>query len=83
MGGWNNTQLNFCEYYDIKKDAWTEFASLNNQISDLSATVLNNKYIYVFGGNKGEKVDSIEQYDISEIAANWIIINCKLNQPMD
>lgn len=50
-----------CEYYDVSKDQWTPFASLNQEIYCASASILGNKFIYLFGGTNN---DTIFKYDI-------------------
>ena len=48
MGGYYD--LDSCEYYDVSKDQWTPFASLNQESYNASASILGNKFIYLFGG---------------------------------
>jgi len=31
MGGWNSTEENVCQYYDIEKNEWIEIACLNER----------------------------------------------------
>ena len=47
MGGYG---LDSCEFYDIIKDQWTQFQKLNENNRFGSASILNNKFIYLFGG---------------------------------
>ena len=50
IGGNNQGQKDECEYYDVNKDKWTEFAKLPEPLSTMSASILNNKFIYLFCG---------------------------------
>ena len=66
-----------CEYYDVSKNQWTQFASLNQKIYFASASILGNKFIYLFGGGMiGGGKDTICKYDISD--NTWAVLNCKL-----
>jgi len=63
MGGYRdeyNGILNKCEYYDINKDKWTIFRKLNQKKYDSSASILDNRFIYLFGGFCGKDIDVIE-----------------------
>ena len=56
MGGYDGVQnvfLNCCEVYNVKKDEWRFFASMNISKCAFSATVVNNRFIYTFGGYDG------------------------------
>ena len=56
-----------CEYYDVSKDQWTPFASLNQKTFGASASILGNKFIYLFGGDvKDKPIDTIYKYEISD-----------------
>ena len=55
-----------CEAYDILKDEWSNVQSMLVKKSAFSATVVNNKYIYTFGGYGGGSLDLIERYNIAE-----------------
>jgi len=50
----------------------------------MSALILNNKFIYLFGGvgNRYESLDTIEQYDITE-RKTWEVLTCKLQEGLD
>lgn len=46
-----------------------------------SATAVNRRYIYTFGGYDGAKrLDAIERFDIVE--GNWAVMNFKLKFPL-
>jgi len=47
--------LDTCEYYDINKDKWTSFAQLNEKKQMVSASIINDRFIYLFGGSLGRK----------------------------
>jgi len=53
MGGRSVGREDSCEYYDVNKDEWNSFTSLNEKIVNPSASILNNKFIYLFGGVGG------------------------------
>jgi len=62
MGGYDRDS---CEYYDVNSDCWIQFASLNMKKSGSTASILDNRIIYLFGGENNENyLDTIEQYDI-------------------
>ena len=68
MGG-NEGDSNFldsCEAYDIEKDEWCYVKSMRIKKINFSATVVNNQFIYTFGGYDGDNaLASIERYDIA------------------
>lgn len=79
MGGYKFRGTNTCEYYDIQADEWKSFANLNKKKGYCSASILNDQFIYLFGGinSMGNTVDTIEKYDIKE-RQYWVIIDLKL-----
>lgn len=84
MGGYDGVQnvfLNCCEVYSVKKDEWRFFASMNISKCAFSATVVNNRFIYTFGGYDGQnRLDAIERYSISE--GDWLLLKIKLKLPL-
>ena len=51
MGGFDSYgQMVSCEYYDIDIDSWTKFKSLNKKAIYSTASILSNRFIYMFGG---------------------------------
>jgi hypothetical protein len=57
--------LSSCEVYNVKKDEWRFFQPMNISKCAFSATVVNNKFIYTFGGYDGQnRLDAIEKYSI-------------------
>lgn len=68
MGGYDGVQnifLNSCEVYNVKKDEWRGFSPMTISKCAFSATVVNNKFIYTFGGYDGQnRLDAIERYSI-------------------
>jgi N-acetylneuraminic acid mutarotase len=66
MGGCDGVQnviLNSCEFYNVKKDEWRYFQPMKINKCAFSATVVNSKFIYTFGGYNGSKrLDEIERY---------------------
>ena len=63
-----------CEAYDIDKDEWTYIKPMNIKRGSFAATVIENKFIYTFGG--WEELP-IERYDIAQ--DTWQILDLKLN----
>jgi len=64
MGGYPSTDS--CEYYDVNNNEWTPFAKLSEKKRFMSASILNSRFIYLFGGYGDSHLDTIEQYDITE-----------------
>ena len=53
MGGTdgnNDNYRNSCEAYNTSKDEWTYIESMKRAKDVFSAIVVNNQYIYTFGG---------------------------------
>jgi len=80
MGGYDGVQnvfLNCCEVYNVKKDEWRFFASINISKCAFSATVGNNRFIYTFGGYDGQnRLDGIKRLNDSseiEVTVHWVI----------
>ena len=67
MGGYcNNDVLFSCEAYNVHKDEWQHKNSMIMKKSNFSATVVNDQFIYTFGGDDNKKsIDVIEKYDIA------------------
>ena len=84
MGGYDGVQnvfLNCCEVYNVAKDEWRFFASMNISKCAFSATVVNNRFIYTFGGYDGQnRLDAIERYNISE--GDWQLLKIRLKLPL-
>ncbi|KAH7985303.1 hypothetical protein HPB52_024199 [Rhipicephalus sanguineus] len=66
MGGYDgNSRIKTAERYNVKKNNWTEIASMNEYRSDASAAVARGR-IYIAGGYTGFSVlDTVEFYDPS------------------
>ena len=58
-GGYN--KLDSCEAYDIAKDEWSYVTPMKIKMCLFAATVVNNQFIYTFGGidENTEIIDSI------------------------
>lgn len=84
MGGYDGVQnvfLNCCEVYNVKKDEWRFFASMNISKCAFSATVVNNRFIYTFGGYDGQnRLDAIERYSITD--GDWLLLKIRLKLPL-
>ena len=72
IGGWRDGELDSCEYYDIDDDKWNMIRRINQRKHKMSAAILDQRFIYAFGGD-----DDIEQYDIAQ-RQTWIMLYCKL-----
>ena len=87
MGGFHglniyHNYLNSCEAYNISKEKWKSVKSMNKAKAWLSATVVDNQFIYTFGGHYGhDALDSIEKYDIAKDI--WELLEIKLNSPKE
>ena len=52
MGGANfNKTYKSCEIYNVEKNQWKSISDLNDERRLLSASIVNNKFIYLFGGH--------------------------------
>lgn len=50
-GGYINGKLtNHCERYNVQRDQWTQLPELNEAKASSSLCLLNNRYLYCFGG---------------------------------
>ena len=63
-----------CEQYNINDDKWTSIANLNQKKSLISAYILKNRFIYVFGGYE---IETIEEYEILQ-RQEWKLLELKL-----
>ncbi len=62
MGG---SSQNNCEYYDINEDKCTGISPVNDKFKYFaSACLLDNKFIYVIGGDKDDQNNLLERYMI-------------------
>jgi len=62
-------------------DTWTEFAKLEFSIYCATASILNNRFIYLFGGNSNSVdgfLNTIQYFDIKDDKPKWIEHKCKL-----
>ena len=84
MGGYDGVQnsfLNCCESYSVQANEWKYFAPMNISKCAFSATVVNRKFIYTFGGYDGQnRLDAIERYCFAE--ASWELLRVKLKFPL-
>jgi len=55
LGGFNVSHYAECERYDVKKDEWKAIAPMNKARDGLSACFVDNLFIFVIGGNDGDK----------------------------
>lgn len=68
IGGYDGASsvfLKTCEAYSVEKDTWEEISPMVVGKCAFSATVVNKKNIFTFGGYDGTKrLDGIEKYEI-------------------
>ena len=80
IGGYDEIQnqfLNKCEKYWILNKEWLDCADMNIARCAFCATVVNNKYIFIFGGYDGtQRLASIEKYVPEN--DSWYMINTSL-----
>ena len=64
IGGTNDgTSYKSCEAYNTSKNEWKYIKPMNAERACFTATVIDNKFIYVFGDSAGS--DTIERYDFA------------------
>ena len=84
MGGYDGQQSSFlslCEKWDVERNKWKPFAPMNIAKCAFSATVVNRKYIYTFGGYDGAKrLDNIERFNLKD--EFWELLRLKLKFPL-
>ena len=77
-----------CELFDLETEKWSEFGNIYEQKAYSSLCILNQSFLYCFGGfNKNLPIDkfkdTIERIKITDIHSNqWEIVNVKLYQKM-
>jgi hypothetical protein len=80
MGGYDGVQnmfLNSCEVYNTASNEWKYFAPMTISKCAFSATVVNKRFIYTFGGYDGHnRLDAIERYNILD--ESWELLKVKL-----
>ncbi len=64
IGGYDaleNVFINSCERYDIEQNTWHNVSNLKMAKCAFAATVVQDRYIYTFGGYDGkERLDIVE-----------------------
>lgn len=75
IGGCNTkAEIPACEYYSIDKKKWTDSAFLNEKKMWVSVCVVDNRYLYAFGGStnmKPKESNLIECLDTNDHAAKY------------
>jgi kelch-like protein 19 len=67
--------------YNIQTNEWKYFAPMNISKCAFSATIVNKKFVYTFGGYDGQnRLDAIERYNIPE--SSWELLRVKLKFPL-
>lgn len=84
IGGYDGASsvfLKTCEAYSVEKDTWEEISPMVVGKCAFSATVVNKKNIFTFGGYDGTKrLDGIEKYEIE--TDKWRLLQQKLLFPL-
>jgi hypothetical protein len=84
MGGYDgltNRFLRSCERFSLAEGTWRDMQNLNMARCAFSATVVNDLYIYIFGGYDGaQRLASIERYVPLEDA--WQALRVTLRFPL-
>lgn len=84
LGGYdgiNNNFLKQCERYCIQTNTWEECAPMNIPRCAFSATVVNNRFIFIFGGYDGtQRLGSIEKYNPDHNI--WVVLRAALQFPL-
>ena len=84
IGGYDgvkNLFLNECEKYCIFSNKWTKCASMLVPRCAFSATSVNNKFIFIFGGYDGnQRLANIEKYNPE--LDTWTMINTLLKHQL-
>jgi len=66
--------LNHCEKYDITENKWEKAPPLKEEKLNISATALNEIFIYAFGGFNGNYSTSIEVLNTQKLTDGWKIV---------
>ena len=84
IGGYDGQTGHFLqegEKYSPTQDEWTAIAPMNVARCAFSATAVNSKLIYIFGGYDGSmRLSSIEKYDPEE--DRWMLLPVTLKSPL-
>jgi len=85
MGGYNSTlkYLRQCEKYDTKLNQWFLIPSMNEYKAQLTSCCLEEKYLFIFGGNLGpsKSIKTIELLELQREFEGWKII--KFTNPVE
>ena len=85
FGGFDGSErLKHCEGYDIELDQWSEKASLNVARSNLASCIVNDRFIYAFGGygqNNQMSLSSIEKFNPEQKC--WQLLELQLPKKMN
>ena len=81
FGGNDGKQAISCvEYYDRAEHNWKFLSYMNISRECFSYCLIEQRYIFVFGGCNEDILDSIERYDI--IYDKWKLLDCKMKRPL-
>lgn len=84
LGGYDGQTSRFlhdCERYSLLSDEWSPISSMNTARCAFSATAVNSRYIFIFGGYDGaQRLSSIEKYDPDE--DRWLLVPVALKSPL-
>ena len=84
LGGYDGQSSRFlrdCEHYSLLSDEWSAIAPMNTARCAFSATAVNSRFIFIFGGYDGaQRLSSIEKYDPEE--DRWLLVPVALKSPL-
>ena len=56
--------INHCEKYNVLTDTWTVIKPMVKGKANMTACILNNEFIFIFGGKEMYILNGIEKYSI-------------------
>jgi hypothetical protein len=82
IGGFNyfDKCLSTVEVLDTETNKWSILPSIKTARSKMGITVVDDRFIWIFGGMNGEILDSIEIFDTEK--NEWSTSSIKLTSPM-
>jgi len=77
LGGYDGVdRLYHCEKYSIQQNEWTDMAPMSKEKRDVSACILNNKYVYAIGGYDGQVyLNDICKYTITSDSWETMVLS--------
>lgn len=84
LGGYDGQTSHFlrdCERYSLLSDEWSPISPMNTARCAFSATAVNSRHVFIFGGYDGsQRLASIEKYDPEE--DRWLLVPVALKSPL-